>query len=163
MYGMEEAAKYEDATREDLIKIILDQGQVIAALKKELEDLKSASVPKNSTNSSIPPSKELLPRTRSLRKKSGKKSGGQPGHVGHHQEWNPNPDKMVVIQASTVQPVVPVFLRSRQRLANGRKKWICLRSSRSLQSMSSGSRFARADTAIAQNCRLMGMSRLVRA
>src|ERR1700731_345132 len=95
---MEEAAKYEDARREDLIKIILDQGQVIAALKKELEDLKSASVPKNSTNSSIPPSKELLPRTRSLRKKSGKKSGGQPGHVGHHREGNHNPDKMVVIQ-----------------------------------------------------------------
>lgn len=63
---MEEAAKYEDSTREDLIKIILDQGQVIAALKKELEDLGSASMPKNSTHSSIPPSKELVPRTRSL-------------------------------------------------------------------------------------------------
>jgi transposase len=96
--GMEEAATYEDLTREDLIKIILDQGQVIAALKKELEDVRKAYVPKNSTNSSIPPSKEQVPRTRSLRKKSGKKSGGQPGHEGHHRAWNPNPDKMVVIE-----------------------------------------------------------------
>jgi transposase len=95
---MEEAAKYEDLTREDLIKIILNQGQVIAALKKELEDVRKAHVPKNSSNSSIPPSQERVPRTRSLRKKSGKKSGGQPGHEGHHRAWNPNPDKMVVIE-----------------------------------------------------------------
>ena len=66
MRGMEETGKYEGLTREDLIKIILDQGQVIAILKKELEDLRKASVPKNSTNSSIPPSKEQVPRTRSL-------------------------------------------------------------------------------------------------
>lgn len=96
--GMEEAAKYEDLTREDLIKIILDQGQVIAGLQKELEDVRKARVPKNSRNSSIPPSKEQVPRTRSLRKKSGKKSGGQPGHEGHHRAWNESPDKRVVIE-----------------------------------------------------------------
>jgi transposase len=97
---MEEAARYEQCSREDLIEIIVGQNQVIADLKKELEDLKSLVVPKDSTNSSIPPSKDPLaktPKTRSLRKKSGKKSGGQPGHAGHHRQWNPNPDKRVKI------------------------------------------------------------------
>jgi transposase len=97
---MEEAARYEQCSREDLIEIIVGQNQVIADLKKELEDLKSPVVPKDSTNSSIPPSKDPLaktPKTRSLRKKSRKKSGGQPGHAGHHRQWNPNPNKLVKI------------------------------------------------------------------
>lgn len=95
---MEEAARYEPCSREELIEIILGQNQVIDDLSKELEDRKSAVVPKDSTNSSMPPSKNLVRRTRSLRKKSGKKSGGQPGHAGQHRQWNPNPDKRVVIQ-----------------------------------------------------------------
>jgi transposase len=95
---MEEAARYEHCTKEDLIEIILGQNRVIADLKKELEELKKPVVTKDSTNSSLPPSKDLVPRTRSQRVKSGKKSGGQPGHAGHHRQWNPNPDKLVLIQ-----------------------------------------------------------------
>jgi transposase len=89
---MEEAAQYEQYTKEELIQIIMD-------LKKEIEALKP-SVPKDSTNSSIPSSKELIPRTRTQREKSGKKAGGQKGHVGHHRERNPHPDAIVKVQAS---------------------------------------------------------------
>jgi transposase len=96
---MEETAQYEQYTQEELIQIIMDQKQTIADLKKEVEALKHP-VPKDSRNSSIPSSKDLIPRTRSQREKSGKKSGGQKGHRGHHRERNPDPDRIVMVQAS---------------------------------------------------------------
>jgi transposase len=103
---MEKEARYEECTKEDLIQLIEDRDQTIGelsqaieALKKEVEELKHP-VRKDSTNSSIPTSKELIPRTRSQRQKSGKKPGGQPGHQGHRRQRNAEPDKIVRIEAS---------------------------------------------------------------
>ena len=96
---MEEAAEYNQSTKEELIQIIVDLKQTIGDLKKEIEALKHP-VPKDSTNSSIPASKDLIARTRSQREKSGKKSGGQQGHTGHHRERHPHPDAIVMVQAS---------------------------------------------------------------
>src|SRR6266853_1975060 len=98
---MEERTWYQQSSKDDLIEIIMDRDQTIADrdqtiadLKKEIEGLKHP-VRKDSTNSSIPTSKESIPRTRSQRKKSGKKPGGQQGHQGHYRERNPHPDKIV--------------------------------------------------------------------
>jgi transposase len=103
---MEEAGKYEECTKEELIQIIVGQNQIIrelsqtiADLKKELEALKHP-VRKDSTNSSIPSSKDLIQRTRSQREKSGKKPGGQQGHPGHHRERHPHPTSVIMVQAS---------------------------------------------------------------
>jgi hypothetical protein len=103
---MEESVQYEQLTRGELIQIILDQqksirelSQTIMDLRKEIEELKHP-VRKDSTNSSIPTSKELIPRTRSQRQKSEKKPGGQPGHQGHKRDRHAAPDKIVRIEAS---------------------------------------------------------------
>ena len=66
----------------------------LAPTKEELARLrKEAPVEKDSTNSSIPPTKQsiakqIIQHTSSLRKPSGKKPGGQPGHVGHSLDKN---------------------------------------------------------------------------
>lgn len=76
----------------------------IRALKEEntklKEQLKIYQNPKNSSNSSIPPSKdENCPKpNQSLRKSTGKKPGGQKGHKGTTLKASKAPDKIIELK-----------------------------------------------------------------
>lgn len=86
------------------------QNVEIKSLKSENKDLRERlskyedpQPPKNSGNSSVPPSKERMGdeikrRTSSLREKSGKKPGGQPGHEGSTRMMSAMPDETEDIQ-----------------------------------------------------------------
>jgi len=74
-----------------------------ADLRKRLSKYEDPQPPKNSGNSSVPPSKESMGdeikrRTSSLREKSGRKSGGQPGHEGNTRKMSEQPDETENIQ-----------------------------------------------------------------
>ncbi len=67
---------------------------VIADLQRQLLD--KSQPPKDSSNSSKPPASDIVPRTRSLRRPSGKKPGGQTGHRGFTRQPTEAPDLIKV-------------------------------------------------------------------
>jgi len=89
----------EKLTKEELIAIILEQNKLIAELRARIEELE-AKLGMNSGNSSKPPSSDGLkkPAVKSLRKKSGKKPGGQLGHKGSGLKTEREPDRIVVVK-----------------------------------------------------------------
>lgn len=90
------------------LEILVKQNQGLIRQNKELikeniqlkERLSKYETPKNSRNSSIPPSKdENRPRpNQSLRKSSGKKPGGQKGRKGKTLEMTTTPDKVIELK-----------------------------------------------------------------
>lgn len=65
-------------------------------VKEPEEKLSKYENPKNSGNSSIPPSQDPNRKTKSLRKKPNKKIGGQKGHKGHQLKKVDNPDVIIL-------------------------------------------------------------------
>ena len=78
----------------ELREIIAVKDAQIAALTARIEELTHK---KNSGNSSKPPSSERLskPAPKSLRTKSGKSAGGQPGHKGSGMKIDREPDEII--------------------------------------------------------------------
>lgn len=69
--------------------------QQIALLSEQVKALQER-LSKDSHNSHLPPSSDRFARQpRSLRKKSGKKSGGQPGHEGQSLHLSETPDEVI--------------------------------------------------------------------
>ena len=101
MLTREEALAIYHAGPEVVVRILLEMDARIHALEqrlqaseqriKELEDRLAT----NSRNSSKPPSADEFkkPKPKSLRKRSGRRSGGQPGHPGHTLERVEKPDR----------------------------------------------------------------------
>ena len=87
--------------QQEQISALLEQVEVIPVLLKRIENLEQELAiyknKKNSGNSHIPPSSSLNTpkRNQSLREKSGKKAGGQPGHEGSSLSFSSLPDKIV--------------------------------------------------------------------
>src|SRR2546428_4489740 len=75
---------------------ILLQQEQISTLTKQVQELQ-ARLAKDSHNSHLPPSSDRFSRQpRSLRKKSGKKPGGQQGHPGKTLLFSSSPDEVMV-------------------------------------------------------------------
>lgn len=88
-------------TIEDLFEIIEMQQKTIEELRNRVayleNELSKYKTNKNSNNSSIPPSQDQFgpSRNKSLRKKTGRKVGGQNGHEGQTLKMTDSPDKIV--------------------------------------------------------------------
>jgi len=85
---------------EVLVDNILSLQEQVELLTRRIAELEK-QISKNSRNSSKPPSTDGFKKptgkkkTKSLRKKTGKKQGGQKGHKGHHLEKAENPDHII--------------------------------------------------------------------
>lgn len=90
-----QADQLAELDQETLIAIILALQEQLAEQAAVIQELRD-QLAKNSRNSSKPPSSDGLkkPRTRSLRKRTGRQSGGQPGHEGHTLEMVEKPDHL---------------------------------------------------------------------
>ena len=87
-----------EPTREELLALLRALTAENAALKARIAELER-QLGLNSSNSSKPPSSDGLKkkpaRTSSLRERSGKKPGAQPGHKGETLLQVANPDRIV--------------------------------------------------------------------
>lgn len=93
-------------TVEDELNLLREQVKQIPVLLETIKGLQNQvkelqdRLAKDSHNSSLPPSSDRFVRqkkTKSLRKKSGKKVGGQPGHAGQTLELSATPDQVIVL------------------------------------------------------------------
>ena len=95
--------------KETLIAIIQALQQQVRVLEKQVAEqavmIQSLQdqLAKNSRNSGKPPSSDGLkkPRTRSLRQKTDRRSGGQEGHKGHTLKQVEEPDHVQVHEIAT--------------------------------------------------------------
>ncbi len=107
MLSREEALAIYHAGPEVVVRVLLEMDARIHALEHQVQELSARldvsekrvrnledQLAKNSRNSSKPPSTDgyKKPSPKSLRKKRQRKSGGQPGHMGHTLKMVEEPD-----------------------------------------------------------------------
>src|SRR5712691_5016476 len=84
--------------RDELIQqqqaVIQRHGEQVSRLSEQVKVVQER-LAKDSHNSHLPPSSDRFVRKpKSLRKKSEKQSGGQPGHPGSSLQWSSTPDEI---------------------------------------------------------------------
>src|SRR5437667_4290537 len=87
------AKKLGRLARSALVELLLGFQERVAKLEQRLKELEGC-LAKNSSNSHHPPSSDALskPLPKSLRSRSARKAGGQPGHPGQTLQRIKNPD-----------------------------------------------------------------------
>ena len=91
----QEQAAYIQVLQEQVKQLPVLQA-LVSQLTEQVNSLQER-VAKDSHNSSLPPSSDRFVRQpRSLRKKSGKKAGGQQGHTGRTLQMSETPDEVIV-------------------------------------------------------------------
>src|SRR5438874_1801587 len=79
--------------------VIQHHEEQMSSLSEQLKALQD-QLAKDSHNSHLPPSSDRFVRTpKSLRHKSEKKSGGQPGHPGASLQFSSTPDEIIELSA----------------------------------------------------------------
>jgi transposase len=104
-----DSSQLAELDKEALISLVLAMQQRLMELERTVAEQAATiqslrdQLAKHSGNSSKPPSSDGLkkPRTRSLRRKSGRRSGGQKGHPGHTLQRVEEPDHTRVHEVST--------------------------------------------------------------
>lgn len=101
MHLREQVAR-RDAKIQELEMLIEQQHLLIQQMQEQVSGLSRQvkllqdRLAKNSHNSSLPPSSDRFTRQpKSLREKSGKKTGGQVGHEGSSLQWSQTPDEII--------------------------------------------------------------------
>ncbi|WFN37444.1 IS66 family transposase [Methanomicrobium antiquum] len=104
----------------DLHQIVKKQAEKIIELEERIEKLE-AQLKQNSRNSSLPPSTDIYkPKPKSLRKKSGRKPGGQNNHKGKTLKMVKDPDEIISHPVSickcghTLRKIKPFKILKRQ-------------------------------------------------
>src|SRR5438128_7718485 len=88
---------------QELHERLAQRDELIAHLQQRLQALEER-LAKDSHNSHLPPSSDRFVRQpRSLRKKSGKKPGGQPGPPGQSLKFSSTPDEVIVETVQSCQ------------------------------------------------------------
>src|SRR6266487_5242042 len=101
---------------------LAQQDELMGQLLQRVQALEER-LAKDSHNSSLPPSSDRFSRqkkARSLRKQSGKKTGGQPGHSGTTLEMSETPDEVITLPPVTQcqhcqADLTPLAATSRER------------------------------------------------
>jgi transposase len=99
----EDIEKIYDQGKDAVVDFIIQLLERIVTLTARVEELEK-KLNKDSHNSSKPPSTDgfkKIKKTRSQRKRTGKKSGGQNGHPGNTLEMVAKPDHIVKIKVKT--------------------------------------------------------------